>query len=265
MSGVRMTARVHLVTAQVSAAQNLIKCCNRAGLHVVDIVLEPLASSEAVLAPDECALGAALVDIGGGTTDLAVFQHNAIRHTAVLGLGGNHLTNDVAYGLRTPFELSEQIKRRYGCANRRLLEGQGDLVLVPGGDDRPKRQISRKQLAEILEPRVEEMLSLVRAELEQTDLLDSIPCGIILTGGCSSLEGLPELAAEIFEAPIRRGLPRGVGGLGHSVQGPELSTGVGLALWGAQRRGKPRFLSMEKPSFRRVLERMRSWLWSHPE
>jgi cell division protein FtsA len=259
MSGVRLTAHVHIVTAAVSAAQNLIKCCNRANLHVVDIVLEPLASAEAVLGPDERSLGVALIDIGGGTTDLAIFQQNAIRHTAVMGLGGNHLTYDVAVGLRTPFEQAEKLKRRYGCAARRLLP-HDDLVLAPGVGGRPQRQISRKNLAEFLEPRVDEMLGLVRAEIERVALLDTIPCGVVLTGGSSSLEGLPELAEEIFEVPVRRGIPREIGGMVEQVQGPEFATGVGLALWGAKRRAKPRFRMMDRPAFRKVRERMRAWL-----
>jgi cell division protein FtsA len=263
MSGVRLTARVHLVSAAIGAAQNLVKCCQRAELNVIDIVLQPLASSESVLAPDECSLGVALIDIGGGTTDLAVFGQNAVRHTAVIGLGGHHLSKDVAYGLRTTFDQAEQLKCRFGCATRRLVQQQ-DLVAAPGAPGRPQRQLSRKQLAEILEPRVEEMLTLVRAELERTDLLDQIPCGIVLTGGSSALEGLPELATEIFEAPVRRGMPHDLGGLAHRVQSPEFATGVGLALWGAKRRVKPRFRMADRPAFRKVRERMRSWLFSEP-
>jgi cell division protein FtsA len=263
MSGVRLTAHVHIVTAAVGAAQNLIKCCQDAGLNVADIVLQPLASSEAVLAPDECSLGVALLDIGGGTTDLAVFGQNAVRHTAVIGLGGHNLTKDVAYGLRTAYDQAEQLKCRFGCANRRMIQQQ-DLVTAPGLAGRAQRQLSRKQLAEILEPRVEEMLHKVHTELERAELLDSIPCGLVVTGGTSGLEGLPELASEIFEAPVRRGMPHDLGGLAHRVQGPEYSTGVGLALWAAKRRSKPRFRISDRPSVRKVRERMRAWLFSDP-
>jgi cell division protein FtsA len=259
MTGVRLTARIHMATAASRPAQNLIKCCNRAGLHVIDLVLQPLASAEAVLTADECALGVAMIDIGGGTTDLAVFQQDAVRHTAVLTVGGNHLTSDIAYGLRTPVEHAELLKTRYGCANRRLIQQNEDKVVAPAAGERPQRYISRKALAEILEPRVEEILSLVHGELERAQLLDSIPCGLVLTGGSSALDGLSELAAEIFEAPVRRGLPRGTGDL---VQGPELAAGVGLALWGLKRRSKPRFRMMERPALRKVRERMRAWLCS---
>ncbi len=258
MSGVRLTAKVHIVTAAVTSVQNIIKCCNRAGLNVVDIVLEPLASSEAVLAPDETQLGVALIDMGGGTTDLAVFQDGSIKHTAVLSLGGYHLTNDAAVGLRTPFEQAERIKRRFGCAAPRFLAAD-ELLVVPSVGGRAPREISRKMLSEFLEPRVEEILTLVREELARSGLLNSIPSGVVVTGGSSSLERLPELAEEVFELPVRLGIPRGVGGLVDRVQGPEFATGVGLALYGSKRRAKPRFRVYDGSTFRKVRARMREW------
>jgi cell division protein FtsA len=258
MSGVRLVAHVHIVTAAVTSAQNIVKCCNRAGLNVIDIVLEPLASSEAVLAPDESELGVALIDMGGGTTDLAVFQDGSIKHSAVLSLGGYHLTNDAAVGLRTPFDQAERVKRRYGCAAPRFLASDAILV-VPSLGGRAPREISRKQLAEFLEPRAEEILSLVRAELERAAFLDRIPSGVVLTGGSAALEGLPELAEEIFHLPVRRGTPRGIGGLADRVQGPEFATGVGLALWGSKRAERPRFRIYDGSAFRKVRARMREW------
>jgi cell division protein FtsA len=260
MSGVRLTAKVHIVTAAVTSVQNIIKCCNRAGLNVIDIVLEPLASSEAVLAPDEKGLGVALVDLGGGTTDLAVFQDDSIKHSAVLSLGGNHLTNDAAIGLRTPFDQAERIKRRFGCAAPRFLSTD-ELLVVPSVGGRAPREISRKMLAEFLEPRVEEILTLVREELVRAGRLDTIPSGVVVTGGSSALEGLPELAEEVFELPVRRGIPRGVGGLVDRVQGPEYATGVGLALYGSKKRATPRFRVYEGSAFRKVRARIREWFF----
>jgi cell division protein FtsA len=260
MSGMRLTARVHIVTAAVASAQNIIKCCNRAGLHVIDIVLEPLASAEAALSPDEKQLGVALVDIGGGTTDVAIFEDGAIQHSHVLAFGGYHLTNDAAVGLRTPFDQAERVKRRFGCASKRLLSSD-ELLIVPGLDGRAPREISRKDLADFLEPRVEEILTLARNEVQRADYLTKIPCGVVLTGGSSSLDGICELAEEIFEVPVRRGVPRAVGGLADRVQGPEFSTGVGLALWGTKRDDRPRFRISDRSAFRMVRERMRAWLY----
>ena len=260
MSGVRLIAKVHIVTAAVTSAQNVIKCANKAGLNVIDIVLEPLASAEATLAPDEKELGVALIDLGGGTTDLAVFADGSIKHTAVLSLGGYHLTNDAAVGLRTPFDQAERIKRRFGCAAARYLPRE-ELLIVPSVGGRAPREVSRKILAEFLEPRVEEILSLVREELARSGHLGNIPSGIVVTGGSSALEGLPELAEEIFELPVRRGTPRGIGGLVDRVQGPEFATAVGLALYGAKRRGKPRFRVYDGSSFRKVRTRMREWFY----
>jgi cell division protein FtsA len=258
MSGVRLTAKVHIVTAAVTSAQNIIKCCNRAGLNVIDIVLEPLASSRAVLAPDEKDLGVGLIDIGGGTTDLAVFGGGSVKHSAVLSLGGYHLTNDAAVGLRTPFDQAERIKRRYGCAAARLLAADEILVVSSVGGRAP-REISRKMLAEFLEPRAEEILTLVRAELQRSHYLNGIPSGLVLTGGSSALDGLPDLAEEIFELPVRRGIPYGVGGLADRVHGPEYATGVGLVLHASPRPSRARFRIHDRSIFGKVRSRMRDW------
>ncbi|MEE2702696.1 MAG: cell division protein FtsA [Myxococcota bacterium] len=258
MHGVRLIARVHIVTAAVTSAQNLVRCCNRAGINVIDVVLEPLASGEAVLAQDERELGIALIDLGGGTTDLSVFIDGSVKHSRVLSLGGNHLTNDAAVGLRSPFDQAEKIKRRYGCASPRFLT-HDEILLVPSVGGRAPREVSRKQLCEFLEPRAEEILTLVRRELVDTGFLSKIPCGIVVTGGSSSLEGLPECAEEVFEVPVRRGLPRGIGGLVDRVQGPEFATGVGLALYGSKRWARPRFRVYDGSSFRKIRDRMREW------
>jgi len=261
MSGVRLEAKIHIVTAAVTSAQNIVKCANRAGLNVVDIVLEPLASAEAVLSRDERDLGVCLIDIGGGTTDLAVFSDGAITHTSVLALGGNHVSNDIAVGLRTPFEEAERIKKKFGVASARLLGSDGILTVPSVGGRRP-REVSRKLLCEIIEPRMEEILSLARGELSKANLEDRIPCGVVLSGGCSALTGIAELAEEIFEAPVRLGAPQNIGGLQDVVRDPMYATGVGLVLYGAnQDRGPSRFRIRDESIFRRVRQRMREWFY----
>jgi cell division protein FtsA len=263
MSGVRLEAKIHIVTAAVTSAQNIVKCANKAGLNVVDIVLEPLASAEAVLADDERDLGVCLIDIGGGTTDIAVFADGAIKHTCVLGLGGYHVTNDIAVGLRTPFEEAERIKKRFGAASARLL-GSDDVITVPSVGGRRPREVSRKILCEIIEPRIDEILTLSRQEIVKAGLEDKIPSGLVLTGGCAALAGIGELAEEIFEAPVRIGQPWRVGGLRDVVRSPMYATGVGLVLYGqaqAQGRGVSRFRIRDESIFRRVRQRMRDWFY----
>jgi cell division protein FtsA len=263
MSGVRLEAKIHIVTAAVTSAQNIVKCANKAGLNVVDIVLEPLASAEAVLADDERDLGVCLIDIGGGTTDIAVFADGAIKHTCVLGLGGYHVTNDIAVGLRTPFEEAERIKKRFGAASARLL-GSDDVITVPSVGGRRPREVSRKILCEIIEPRIDEILTLSRQELMKAGLADKIPSGLVLTGGCAALAGIGDLAEEIFEAPVRIGQPWRVGGLQDVVRSPMYATGVGLVLYGqaqAQGRGVSRFRIRDESIFRRVRQRMRDWFY----
>ncbi len=240
-----------------------MKCANKAGLNVIDIVLEPLASAEAVLAADERDLGVCLIDIGGGTTDVAVFADGSIKHTSVLGLGGYHITNDIAVGLRTPFDEAERIKKRFGVASARYL-GSDDIITVPSVGGRRPREVSRKILCEIIEPRVDEILSLARQELMKAGLEDRIPSGVALTGGCSALDGLAELAEEIFESPVRRGVPTRVGGLQDVVRGPMYATGVGLVLYGlshGNRRPTSRFRIRDESIFRRVRQRMRDWFY----
>ena len=263
MSGVRLEAKIHIVTAAVTSAQNIVKCANKAGLNVMDIVLEPLASAEATLADDERDLGVCLIDIGGGTTDVAVFAEGSIKHTSGLGLGGYHISNDIAVGLRTPFEEAERIKKKFGVASARFL-GSDDVISVPSVGGRRPRQVSRKILCEIIEPRVEEILSLARQEVEKAGLEDRIPSGVALTGGCSALAGLPEFAEEVFEAPVRPGLPTHVGGLQDVVRGPMYATGVGLALFGAAQgrtRSATRFRIRDDSIFGRVKQRMRDWFY----
>ena len=261
MSGVRLEAKIHIVTAAVTSAQNIVKCANKAGLNVIDIVLEPLASAEAVLAGDERELGVCLIDIGGGTTDLAVFCDGSIAHTSVLALGGNHITNDIAVGLRTPFEEAERTKKKFGVASARLL-GSDDILSVSSVGGRRPREVSRKLLCEIIEPRVEEILSLARQELMRAGMEDRIPSGIVLSGGCAALAGIADLTEEIFESPVRVGQPTRVGGLQDVVRDPMYATGVGLALYGANHgRGLPysRFRIRDESIFRRVRQRMREW------
>jgi cell division protein FtsA len=264
MSGVRMEAKIHIVTAAVSSAQNVVKCANKAGLNVMDIVLEPLASAEASLQDDERDLGVCLIDIGGGTTDVAVFADGSIKHTSVLGLGGYHISNDIAVGLRTPFEEAERIKKKFGVAASRFLPSD-DVISVPSVGGRRPRQVSRKILCEIIEPRVDEILSLARRSLVNAGLESRIPSGVVLTGGCSALEGLLDLAEEIFEAPVRPGLPTDVGGLQDVVRSPMYATGVGLALFGASQahsgRHQNRFRIRDESIFSRVRQRMRDWFY----
>jgi cell division protein FtsA len=267
MSGVRLEAKIHIVTAAVTSAQNIVKCANKAGLNVMDIVLEPLASAEACLSEDERGLGVCLIDIGGGTTDIAVFENGSIKHTSVLGVGGFHITNDIAVGLRTPFDEAERIKKKFGVAAARFLAGD-DILSVPSVGGRQPRQMSRKMLCEIIEPRVDEILSLARQELVKEGLEGRYPSGVVLTGGASSLEGIGELAEEIFEAPVRQGIPTHVGGLQDVVRGPMYATGVGLALIGAgeeRERTQSRFRIRDDSIFGKVRQRMREWFFTEGE
>ncbi|MFP6629389.1 MAG: cell division protein FtsA [Myxococcota bacterium] len=263
MHGVRLEAHVHMVTAAVTSAQNIVKCANQAGLNVCDIVLEPLASAQAVLGADERQLGVCMIDIGGGTTDIAVFEEGSIKTTAVLALGGYHLSNDIAVGLRTPFEEAERIKKKFGVASSRYLASD-DVLTVPSVGGRRPREISRKILCEIIEPRVEEILFLARQEIAKAGLESEIPSGLVLTGGASSLTGIVELAEEVFEAPVRLGVPCNVGGLQDVVRGPEYATGVGLVQFGLGQRpdAASRFRIRDDSIFGRVKQRMRDWLYT---
>ena len=233
MSGVRLEAKVHIVTGAESAAQNIVKCVQRCGLEVEDIVLEQLASSYAVLADDEKELGVCLIDIGGGTTDIAVFANGAIRHTAVIPIAGDQVTNDIAMALRTPTQHAEEIKIRYACALTQLA-GADETIKVPSVGDRAPRDLSRQALAEVVEPRYDELFTLVQAELRRSGYEDQVPAGIVLSGGTSKMEGVVELAEEIFHMPVRVGYPQSVKGLNDIVRNPIYATSVGLLLYGAE-------------------------------
>ncbi len=259
MSGVRLEGRVHIVTGAITSAQNIIKCANRAGLDVDDIVLEQLGSSEAVLTPEEKELGAAIIDIGGGTTDLIIFSNGAIKHTAVVSLAGSHITGDISMGLRTPLEEAEKIKIRYGCSLASTVR-KDESIEVPSVGGRKPRVLSRQTLAEIIEPRVEEILTLVQNEIARTGYGNLIASGIILTGGSAIMEGIPELAEQIFNLPVRRGVPIGIGGLVDLVNSPIYATGVGLVLYGSRHKAQGRFKVGEGNIFSKVTHRMKEWI-----
>jgi cell division protein FtsA len=259
MSGVRLEGRVHIVTGAITSAQNIVKCANRAGLDVDDIVLEQLGSSEAVLTPEERELGVAIIDIGGGTTDLVIFSNGSIKHTAVVALAGSHITSDISMGLRTPMEEAEKIKKRYGCALASLVR-KDETIEVPSVGGRKPRVLSRQTLTEIIEPRVEEILTLVHSEVVRTGYGNLIASGIILTGGSAILEGIPELAEQIFNVPVRRGTPIGIGGLVDLVNSPIYATGVGLVLYGTRNGVQSRFKVGDGKTFSKVIHRMREWM-----
>lgn len=237
MYGVRLEAKVHVVTCAANAAQNIEKCVRRCGLDVDDIILEQLASSCSVLTEDEKELGVCLVDIGGGTSDIAVYNEGAIRHTAVIPIAGDQITNDIAMALRTPTQNAEEIKIRYACALAKLA-GAGQMIKVPSVGDRPARELSRQALAEVVEPRYEELFKFVQKELRRSGYEDMIPAGIVLTGGTSKMEGAVELAEEIFHMPVRLGIPSNVKGLENVIHNPIYSTAVGLLVYGAQQQSR---------------------------
>jgi cell division protein FtsA len=253
----RLEAEVHIVTGAVAAVQNIMKCVHRCGLEVNAMILQPLASSKAVLADDEKDLGVCLVDIGGGTTDVAIFTGGAIRHTAVIPIAGDQITNDIAMALRTPTKDAEDIKIKYGCALRQLA---GEVPIeVPGVGERSMRTLSRQTLADVIEPRVEELYSLVQAEVRRSGFEDLLSSGIVLTGGSSAMQGMVELGEEIFHMPVRLGLPRYVGGLSDVVKTPRFATGVGLLLYGLDQQQKHEVHRMHSGSFKDVMARMKEW------
>lgn len=259
MSGVRLEAKVHIVTGAVSAAQNIVKCVRRCGLEVDDIILEQLASSYAVLTEDEKELGVCLVDIGGGTTDIAIFIDGAIRHTAVIPIAGDQVTNDIAVALRTPTQFADEIKIKYGCALRQLAN-PSESIEVPGVGDRPPRRLARQTLAEVIEPRYEELLSLVQAELQRSGYEGLVAAGVVLTGGTSKMEGVIELAEEVFHLPVRLGVPQNVMGLADVVRNPIHATGVGLLLFACQNRAAGRGTDAKvREGVKGVWGRMKGW------
>ena len=258
MSGVRLEAKVHMVTGAVSAAQNIVKCVGRCGLEVDDLILEQLASSYSVLTEDEKDLGVCLVDIGGGTTDIAIFSGGAINHTAVIPIAGDQVTNDIAIALRTPTQRAEDIKVQYACALTQLANPE-ETIEVPGVGDRPARRLARQILAEVVEPRYEELFTLVESELRHSGYKDLIGAGIVLTGGSSKMEGVIELAEEIFHMPVRIGVPQFVSGLADIVKNPIYSTGVGLLLFG-NRQLQDAFPGKHvNTGFHSAWDRMKSW------
>ncbi|KAA3654988.1 MAG: cell division protein FtsA, partial [Proteobacteria bacterium] len=257
MSGVKLEVKVHSVTGAVSAAQNVIKCVRRCGLEVMDLILQPLASSYATLSEDEKGLGVCLVDIGGGTTDLAVFTQGAIRHTAVIPVAGDQITNDIAMALRTPTAEAEEIKIRHGVAMSSLAD-PAEMIEVPGVGDRSARKLSRQALADVIEPRVSELFELVQSELRRSGYEELLSSGIVLTGGASVMDGMIELGEEIFHMPVRIGAPQYAGGLADVVCQPRYATAMGLMVeaMAQRRRG---IQARETRNLRQMFDRMKGW------
>lgn len=259
MCGTRLEAEVHIVTGAVASAQNIIKCANKAGLEVQDIVLQQLASSEATLSPEEKELGCILVDVGGGTTDVAVFVEGSIYHTSVLAVGGDMLTNDIAIGLRTPHPEAESLKRKYGCALASMSRPE-EKIEVPSVGGRRPRVLARQTLCEIIQPRLEELFMLVDHEVRRAGYAGRVNGGVVVTGGSSIMEGVPELAEQVFDMPVRRGVPRGVGGLTDVISSPMYATGVGLGIYGAAHRDRRKFRQVtDRNIFDKVVARMKEW------
>ncbi|NMT64014.1 cell division protein FtsA [Marinobacter orientalis] len=262
MSGVRLEAKVHLVTCAVNAAQNIEKCVKRCGLEVDDIILEQLASSHAILTEDEKELGVCVVDIGGGTTDIAVFTGGAIRHTSVIPIAGDQVTNDIAMALRTPTQNAEEIKIKYACALTQLA-GADETIKVPSVGDRAPRDLSRQALAEVVEPRYEELFTLVQSELRRSGFEDLIPAGVVITGGSSTMEGVVELAEEIFHMPVRLACPQAVSGMTEVVNNPIYATGVGLLIHGFRQMDLGRAPALKGEDAPTLFERIKSWFTGH--
>ncbi len=261
MTGVRLEADVHIVTGGATSVHNIVKCCNRAGLEVSDVVLEPIASAEAVLTLEELELGVALIDIGGGTSDLAIFSDGCIRHTFVLGLGGHNLTNDLSIGLRTPLNEAQRLKEEYGCALASMID-KDQTIEVPSVGGRRTRKLSRKVMGEILEPRVEEMMTMINQEMIDSNFKELVNAGIVLTGGSSLLEDMLDITEQIFDLPVRIGYPQHVGGVVDLVNSPQCATGVGLVIFGMRNEPGRRFRMREGSMMGRVSNRMRNWFKS---
>jgi len=258
MSGVRLEAEVHIVTGAVASAQNIVKSVNRAGYAVNDIVLEHLASALATLKEDEKELGVVLLDIGGGTTDVLVYLNGSIWHTNVVSMGGNHVTNDVSIGLRTPLQSAEEIKKKWGVAVSDIVD-PGEVIEVPNVGGRKPTQLPRQVLAEIIEPRMEEIFFLVKDDLDQKDFKDVITGGVVLTGGASLLKGIEKVAENVFEMPVRLGTPGGVGGLVEEISSPEYATGVGLVHYGLHARPESFMENRGAGLFSNIKKRMVDW------
>jgi cell division protein FtsA len=258
MSGMRLEVKVHIVTGAVSAAQNIMKCVRRCGLEVTDLMLQPLASADAVLLDDERDLGVCLVDIGGGTTDLAVFTEGAIKHTSVIPIAGDQITNDIAMALRTPTKDAEDLKISHGVALRQLAS-TADMIEVPGVGERGPRELSRQTLAEVIEPRVEELYSLVQRELRSSGLEELLSSGIVITGGSALMKGMVELGEEVFHMPVRVGVPQYSAALAEVVRNPRYSTGMGLLMAGLEQVKRDRHAKMQGAGFKEVFEKMKGW------
>ena len=258
MSGMRLEVKVHIVTGAVSAAQNIMKCVRRCGLEVRDLMLQPLASADAVLLDDERDLGVCLVDIGGGTTDIAVFTDGAIKHTSVIPIAGDQITNDIAMALRTPTKDAEELKISHGVALRQLASST-EMIEVPGVGERGPRELSRQTLAEVIEPRVEELYSLIQRELRSSGLEELLSSGIVITGGSALMKGMVELGEEVFHMPVRVGLPQYSGALAEVVRNPRYSTGMGLLMAGLDQVKRDRHAKMQGAGFKEMLEKMKGW------
>jgi len=259
MSGVRLEAEVHIVTGAVAPVQNIIKSCNRAGLEVQGIVLEPFASSLAVLTPEEQELGVALVDIGGGTSDLVIFLDGSMWHTSVLSLGGNNIANDISVGIRTPISEAERIKIKYGCAKTALVRDD-ETIEVPSVGGRDPRVLSRRILSGIIEPRVEELFSLIKREIVKTGYEDMIASGLVVTGGTVLLDGVVEIAEEVMQLPARMGKPQDIGGLVDVASNPMYATAIGLVQYGFENLAGPALSPSGEGLFNRTWARMKRWL-----
>ncbi|MDA8405070.1 MAG: cell division protein FtsA [Desulfobacteraceae bacterium] len=258
MAGVRLEARIHIVTGAVTSVQNIIKCGHKAGLDICDIILEPIASSEAVMTKEEKEVGTAIIDIGGGTTDMAVFSNNNIKHTFVLSLGGNNMTNDISVGLRTPLAEAEKIKLKYGTCVADKVKNE-ETIEIADVNGAAARKLPRQILAEILEPRVEEVFTLVKREIYRAGMKDFIKSGVVITGGAALLDGVTEIAESVFELPVRLGLPRQISGLVDVVNSPMYATAVGLVLYGSKNQSKKKFRIRDANIFNRIMTRMRTW------
>ena len=259
MSGVRLEAKVHIITGSVTAAQNIVKCCNRTGLNVAEIVLAPLAAAEAVLTDEERELGVVLVDMGGGTTDIALYHDGTLKHTAVLGIGGNHVTNDIAAGLRTPFNDAERIKQRYGFAKARMVTDD-ERVEVPSVAGKGAGTVSRQILCEIIEPRLDEIFELIQREIAKSGYEGSLASGVVITGGSMLLPGAVEMAERSFGLPVRLGVPTHVGGLVDVIDSPAYAAAVGLVLHGMKRHERAVYRPRDDKILAKVKHRMSDWL-----
>jgi cell division protein FtsA len=258
MSGIRLEVRVHIVTGAVSAVQNIVKCVRRCGLEVSDLILQPMASADAVLTPDEKELGVVLIDIGGGTTDVAIFTEGAIRHTAVIPIAGDQITNDIAMALRTPTAEAEEIKLRYGVA-KQVLADPGQQLEVPGLGDRDPRTLSRQALAAVIEPRVEELFALVHQVVRESGYEEVLSSGLVLTGGTSMMPGMVELAEDIFLKPARLGMPEYSGQLADVVRSPRYATVLGLLLEAKKQYLRGHIVTRQEGSVKAVWQRMKEW------